>query len=172
MLAPKATSSFAPSARAFLTTAWVVSQPCEVTTIIVITPAIAAVQRVSLILLDFASRPSAICSDRFLSASLVLIFSGIHCGNHINLQNPRRADVTAPQGLADCRLYKGASTGVAWRKQSMIGEKDENPKEDKPRQQAQGQAEGQTPTAARGSVVPPAHPPKNVGVRSLGATLN
>jgi hypothetical protein len=55
MLALKETSSFAPSSRAFSTTDWVVSQPSEVTTIIVITLAITAVQTMSFILLTLAS---------------------------------------------------------------------------------------------------------------------
>jgi hypothetical protein len=70
MLALNATSSFFPSSRAFSTTDWVVSQPSESTTIIVITLAITALQTMSFILLTVVSRRSAFSADRLLSASL------------------------------------------------------------------------------------------------------
>ena len=47
--------------------------------------------------------------------------------------------------------------GVAYRLQPKMGKTDENPKEAEPRQQAQGQVEGKTPTAARESIVQPVH---------------
>jgi hypothetical protein len=43
--------------------------------------------------------------------------------------------------------------GAAWWAQPLIRETDESPEEAEPRQQVQGQAEGQTPTAAHESVV-------------------
>src|SRR6266498_3703191 len=80
MLALNATSSFFPSSRALSTTAWVVSQPSESTTIIVITLAITAAQTMSFVLLIVVSRRSALSADRLLSTSLssgVLIFASL-----------------------------------------------------------------------------------------------
>src|SRR6266498_858930 len=80
MLALNATSSLAPSSRALWTTAWVVSQPNESTTIIVITLAITAAQTMSFVLLTIVSRRSALSADRLLSTSLssgVLIFASL-----------------------------------------------------------------------------------------------
>jgi hypothetical protein len=52
-----------------------------------------------------------------------------------------------------------------------MGKTDENPKEAEPRQQAQGQVEGKTPTAARESIVQPVHKKKSPPERCLGELI-
>ena len=104
MLALKATSSFSPSCRAFSTTAWVVSHPNAVTTIIVSTLAITALQTMSFILwiiaLDHA--PFALTALDLTAVSLDLFWD---CSS-LNLPTKPRADASARVGWL-CDYMRG-----------------------------------------------------------------
>ena len=78
----------------------------------------------------------------------------------LGLLHGRRREAIVPEIQTDpllvlCAIRHRRGAGVAYRLQPKRGETYESPKEDKPRQQAQGQAKGQTPPPARESVVPP-----------------